>query len=38
MGVRQDELKRLEQYAKGLGVKVTYKKQKKDDTQLVYHS
>ena len=36
MGVRQEELKRLEQYAKGLGVKVTYKKQKKDDPHAAW--
>lgn len=36
MSVRQEEIKRLEQYAKGLGVKVSYRKQKKNDPQAAW--
>lgn len=33
MGIRNEELKRIEKYAEGLGIKITYKKQKKTDPE-----
>lgn len=33
MGIRNEELKRIEKYAEGLGIKITYKKQKHLDPE-----